>query len=175
MEIWKDIEGYDGRYEISNHGNVRNKGYVVEDSWGRKRKIAKRVMKNSLDANGYFRVNLPIGGKAKVIHIHVLVCRHFVSRVYGKNSVNHIDGNKLNNHFSNLEWCTQRENIQHAFRTGLVNNTGENHGYSKLTNEQVLEIRSLEGQFIQKDIGKMFGISREQVGTILRRQQWKHI
>lgn len=104
-EIWKEVKGYDGDYEISNYG--RFKSY----------KRGEQIIKPSLDRNGYPTVGLYKDGISKTINIHRLVAEHFVGGYKEGLVVNHIDENKTNNHFENLEWVTQYENVHHGTRT----------------------------------------------------------
>ena len=100
-EIWKDIEGYEGLYKISNHGEVWN---------GRKQRLHKKNKNN----RGYCVVTLNKNNKQKQFLIHRLVAIHFIDNPFDKPCVNHIDENKTNNHHSNLEWCTHKENSNHG-------------------------------------------------------------
>ena len=103
-EIWKDISGYDGLYQISNLGNIKslynNNIYY---------------MKHHKNNRGYLMVRLNDGLK----QIHRLVAKEFLENKDNKPQINHIDGNKSNNVVSNLEWCTNSENIKHSWDTGL--------------------------------------------------------
>lgn len=112
MEQWKDIEGYENKYQISNKGNVKS---LIDNTGNRRELIRKPRIGNS----GYYYVNLFIGNKSKSKKIHRLVAEHFVDNPYNKPCVNHIDGNKLNNSADNLEWVTSSENSKHAVERGL--------------------------------------------------------
>jgi hypothetical protein len=121
MEVWKDIEGFEGLYQISNYGRVRSVDrYIIHkgktSTWKQFKK--GKIINPVLDDKGYYIVRLK---KDKKYHkkVHRLVAEHFLPRVEGKDYVNHKDGNKLNNHVDNLEWCTFLENIQHAYSMGL--------------------------------------------------------
>lgn len=106
-EIWKKIDGYCDKYEISNLGNVRSlKG---------KTKTLKQKILNT----GYLYVALTTNGKSSNKTVHRLVAETFVPNPYKKEFVNHIDGNKMNNCESNLEWVTRSENMKHAYKNGL--------------------------------------------------------
>ena len=127
-EIWRDIKNYDKKYQVSNFARVKSfhKGDV-------------RILKPEL-VKGYLRVGLYKNGKTKNHFVHSLVAQAFIPNPENKPLVNHIDGNRLNNNIANLEWCTPRENVQHALRLGLQKSGCEVHN-SKLTKCQVCEIR----------------------------------
>lgn len=108
MEIWKNIPQYEGIYQVSSLGRVKSLKFNKE-----------KILKNSLDKKGYVRVNLFKNGEALTFFVHQLVALTFIQNPLFKDQVNHKDGNKLNNCVDNLEWCTNLENIRHAYRTGL--------------------------------------------------------
>jgi hypothetical protein len=109
QELFRDIKGYEGLYQISNLGNVKSFKPV---SNGR---ILRPVYRK-----GYATITLRKNGVSKVCSIHRLLAEAFIDNPDNKPCVNHIDGNKANNDLSNLEWCTHLENMRHAFNTGLV-------------------------------------------------------
>ena len=112
-EIWKPINGYEGLYEVSDFGRVKS----LANKFTRKEKILK-----SSNNSYYSAVALCGGEKLKLFRIHRLVAEAFISNPKNKKTVNHKDGNKTNNFWKNLEWATAKENMQHAFKTGLSNN-----------------------------------------------------
>lgn len=105
QEIWKDINGYDGKYKVSNLGNVKNN--------------REKIMKIQVRKDGYAIIVLSKNGIQKAHYIHSLVANAFISRPNGKEEINHIDANKANNRVDNLEWVTKRENHLHAVRMNL--------------------------------------------------------
>ena len=117
MEIWKPISGYEGFYEVSNLGRIRSLERIVECSDGRKRKIKDRTLKGSSYSGGYSGVTLHKDGCAKFVNIHRIVAEAFVPNPLEKEEVNHKDENPSNNHASNLEWVTCKENINYGTRT----------------------------------------------------------
>lgn len=106
-EIWKPIKGYEGLYEISNYGNVKSLRYHNGTQ--------TRLLKPRVNKYGYLQVGLylPKQKQPKTFTIHRLVATSFLDNKYNYNQVNHIDGNKTNNHVQNLEWCNSMLNNQH--------------------------------------------------------------
>ena len=116
-EIWKDVVGYEGRYQISSMCRVKSLARKVRHWRGGERIQKERILKPITDHYGYQVVNLYTGGKQKMLRVHRLVCEAFHENPDGKPCVNHIDENKTNNCASNLEWCTSSENNNHGTRT----------------------------------------------------------
>lgn len=104
-EIWKDVVGYEGYYQVSNLGNVRR---ILKD--GSFRPVAVTANKK-----GYGRVHLCVNNKKKRLACHRMVAQAFIPNPENKPEINHIDGNPSNNILNNLEWCTRSENIKHSF------------------------------------------------------------
>lgn len=119
MEQWKDIEGYEGLYQISDKGNVK--------STPRQGTSPKSYLSHHTPKDGYPEVYLCKDGKKKNKSIHRLIAIAFLPLVEGKNHINHIDGDKTNFSLSNLEWCTHLENMRHAFKIGLINRSPETY------------------------------------------------
>lgn len=117
VEVWKDIKGYEGLYQVSNMGRVKSLERTFIDKIGRKQHIKERILKPTPNHNGYLQVILCISnGKKKTFRVHRLVCETFHENPKNKPCVNHIDENKENNVASNLEWCTIAENNNHGTR-----------------------------------------------------------
>lgn len=173
MECWKWIEGYKGRYKISNKGRVCS--FLLS------RKI---ILKPVYDTTGYSGVSLSHSGHAKRIHIHRLVASAFIENPHAKPQVNHRDGIKTNNDAKNLEWVSASENCRHAVSMGLVPNPashprGERCGRARMTEEKVREIRSLyrrgSGGLNSIALASRYGITHSAIRYILRRDSWKHV
>ena len=115
-EVWRDVLGYDGRYQVSNKGNVRS--VTRKDSVGRK--ISGIILKPISLRDGYLYVSLCKNGKVKTKSIHRLVLEAFVENPNNLPEVNHKDENKINNELSNLEWCDARYNNNYGTRIERV-------------------------------------------------------
>ena len=104
-EVWKDIKGYEGKYQVSNYGRIRNIN-------------SNKILKPNKHKTGY--LNIDLHGKNKYMpYIHVLVANAFIEKPNDTVEVNHIDGNKENNCVDNLEWVTKSQNIIHAYEHNL--------------------------------------------------------
>lgn len=157
-EIWKDISGFEGHYQVSNLGNVRS---LV--GWnGHKTVERKKVLKPSMTTTGYWKVKLVKDGARKDYRIHRLVALSFLEKEDGKDVVNHKDGNKLNNDVQNLEWCTQKENIDHAVEFGLRKKC------SNSQREVILDKYVTNGKRV-KDIASELCLTPTQVRNQVRR------
>lgn len=117
-EIWKDIKGYDGAYQVSNLGRVRS-FYKRVGSCSYYKGNSPIILRNLLCNPGYYRVSLSKNGIFRQCLVHRLVAEAFIPNEHKYREVNHINGVKTDNYVENLEWCTRQQNAQHAFRTGL--------------------------------------------------------
>ena len=164
-EVFVDIPDFPG-YQVSNCGRVRN---------SKTSKILKPYL-----TRGYYRVSLYNDSGRKCKLIHRLVAEAFIPNLHHKPAVNHINGCKTDNNISNLEWVSASENMSHAHSNGLrpkLNTQGENNGFAKLTEAQVVEIKQLlaEGNLKHKTIGSQFNVSRSTVKDIKSGRSWSHI
>lgn len=164
MERWLEVKGYEGIYSVSENGDIKNV-------------ITGRVLKQENTGNGYKRVTLSKNGKTKRFMAHRVVASAFVSNENKKPQVNHIDGNKKNNKFSNLEWVTASENVNHAYSSGITKPSfGSNHVHSKLNDVSVLTILTmLKSGFKQPFLAKHYGVHQSIISDIKRKKSWKHI
>ena len=150
MEKWVSIDQilypigkFQQTYSISNHGNVQN------DKTG-------RLLKARPDNKGYMRVNL--AGKDQ--KVHRLVALHFLinPKPNDYSLINHKDGDKSNNHESNLEWCNNSMNIKHAVDTGLKSAVGEKNSHAKLSDQDVLDIWN--SNLTTKEIEEQYNVTK---------------
>ena len=108
-EEWRDVVGYEGRYQVSSMGRVKS------FKWNK-----ERFLKPSMDKDGYLLVNLCAGGKPKTLKVHRLVCEAFHENPDNRPQVNHINEDKTDNRACNLEWCTCKQNVNHGSRNERV-------------------------------------------------------
>jgi len=160
-EIWKDVPGYEGHYQVSNLGRVKSLKWSKE-----------RILKPRLDRVGYYHVGLCEGGERKSNLVHRLVMLAFVGE--SDLQVNHKNGEKSDNRLENLEYCTSSENTQHAYDTGLMAR-GENHHRSKLTRACAERIKYGHQGLTQQAIAEIYGIAQSKVSDIRSGKIWKHI
>lgn len=164
----KDVEDFEGRFMITDFGRL----FSINGRW----KGVKLMQPYIGKAEGYYITNLRMKPKRETVRIHQLVGISFVDNLDNKPQLNHKDGNKLNNHYANLEWCTIAENIEHAVRIGLIDIKGEKHHNAKLKDSDIQLIFDLRRQgFIMKDIGIKFRVSRRTIGDVLNRNLWTHV
>lgn len=120
-EVWKDVVGYEGVYQVSNLGRV--KSLPKRDRLGRY--YPEKIKSQVNNGTGYLVVNLKHNGTQRMRTVHRLVAEAFLTNPNGFSDVNHIDGNKRNNQLDNLEFCTRQANMIHARRMGLHVNVGK--------------------------------------------------
>ncbi len=159
IEIWVKIKGFS--YFVSNFGRIKNK--------------RGKILKPNIN-HGYLRAHLFKNNKYYDKRIHRLVLEAF-DRVQKDLDINHIDGNKMNNNLDNLEYCTKKENMTHAWDLGLCRKyLGEECSTSKLTEKQVIEIKKQLKQGIRnKIIAKQFNVDPSLISHIKRGFVWSHI
>lgn len=131
-------------------------------------------MKAASTPTGYLFVGLKKNGRVKQMYIHRLVALHFIPNIENKPTVNHINGDKSNNNDWNLEWNTYSENTVHAFSIGLMK-SGQDCSFSKLTNNQVIEIRENKNNLMFKDLAVIFGVSNQTISDVYHKIKYKSV
>lgn len=154
-EIWKDIKGYEGLYQVSNLGDVRN----------HKGKVLSKLKNNG---NGYLISCLCKEGKQTNHYKHRLVAEAFIPNPENKPAVNHIDADRSNNKVDNLEWVSTKENIHHTIKLGRKTDIGHNSPNTHLTEQDVLDILHLLNttKLRQREIGILFNIEQSAISLI---------
>ena len=177
MEIWKDIEGYEGLYQVSNHGRVKSLARKVRCKNNSFRQTEDRIITLKHDKYGYNILVLHNDKKRKTCKVHRLVAKHFIPNPNNKEHVNHKNSIRDDNNVSNLEWVTPRENSIHGIKHGYANCNGEKHSKAKLTNLQAKEIRELyaKGNHTYQQLGDMYGVPKQKIYRIIKRMSYKEI
>lgn len=159
-EVLKPIAFGDGRYSVSNFGNVYNT------------QTGRKLKQNTIKFN-YKQVRLyPKNEDQKCLQVHRLVAKAFIPNPLNLPMVNHLDKNPSNNHVNNLEWCTASRNVQHSYDTGRVPMSGNDHPMSKLDEAQVLIIRTLFKDLPIKQIADYFRVTTGTIISIKNFQTW---
>jgi hypothetical protein len=146
--------------------------YVTEDG-----KVFRngKELKQSLNDKGYHRVKLSFGNTGKIVRINKMVAETYIPNPENKSEVNHWDGNKSNNHVSNLKWCTHKENMEHASINNLMSK-GENHPKAKLTNKEVEFIRNnyipRHKEYGMRALARKFNVSKQPIHDIIHNKTW---
>lgn len=176
MEIWIPIKGYEETHEVSNTGKVRSVDRMIPQGV-HERKLNGKELTQFKTNDGYSIISLSRDASCKTKIVHRLVAINFIPNSENKPHVNHLDGNKTNNHVSNLEWATISENAIHAFKNKLrVSPFGVDNGNSKMTDESIKEIRRLlNNGTTQVCVAKMFSISQSTVSSIKLKGTWSHL
>lgn len=149
-EVWKDIEGYEGRYQVSNLGRV-------------KRVTTGRILKSCKNRGGYLYVNLCKQGVVSNKRIHRLVAQAFIPNPENKSDINHIDEDKTNNTVTNLEWTTRKENLNHGTHNDRV---------SKTLSISITAINLKAGEskefYSGKDCARQLGLNAGHITSVLK-------
>ena len=153
-EIWRDIVGYEGLYQVSNTGKVKSLRY--------RKKYEQKEIAINLRKDGYLQVNLNKQGHQKIYLVHRLVAQTFLPNPENKPYINHIDCNPSNNCVNNLEWCTQSENMQYAVKLGRIKSSSI-IAINLKTGEEKFYINACEA-------GKDLKITRQAIYGVLNNQ-----
>lgn len=169
---WVDIPQWELRYEISEYGDVRSKDMQVKAKNGavavRKGRVLAPVRKN----NGYLCVTLTDGVNRPQIAIHRLVARAFIGECPIGLHVLHGDGDKTNNHFTNLRYGTPADNHEDTKKHGH-RLYGDKHPSAKLDEDAVFHIRNSSRNGVE--LAKMYSVTKAHISAVRRRRIWKHI
>lgn len=170
-ERWAPIDGWNGKYFISDHGRLKSIG----GKYKKKCPDGYITIGCFEKSTGYMAITMRRPGVCEKERIHVLVATYFIDKPYSevKLFVNHKDGNKLNNHWTNFEWLTPGDNVRHAVRIGVFDTKGEKHYNAKLNRVKVIEMRSMrKAGMTYQFIADMFGVERRQASDVIRGVNW---
>lgn len=165
----KPIKGYEGYYDITSDGRIFSKERIIN-----KRKyggVWRSPFRRSKE--GYLQILLYNNMSVKGYYIHRLLAQHFIPNPENKPQINHINFKRDDNRIENLEWCTDQENKQHSKINGRTAR-GEKQHMSKLTEEQVKEIRKnhIPRILAKKKPWKKYNISNRHYNQIIKRRRW---
>ncbi len=169
-EIWTSIINYEGWYSVSNFGRIRR------DKIGQSTH-AGRIIKGYPSRKNYITVNLSKKGIQKKYRIHKLVISSFLEICPEGKQVNHKDADKNNNHLSNLEYVTPKENVIHAWKNRICKSfLGSKHGNAKLKEKNIPQIKKLrKGGVSYRKIGEKFNVTYGTIEKIIKNKSWRHI
>lgn len=160
-EEWRDVIGYEGLYQVSDLGRVKNI-------------LSKKIIKQFLSEKGYPILSLiDEFKKQKTFQVHRLVGKMFIENLQNKEQINHENGIKFCNCKWNLNWSTNGENGRHARRTGLCKQIGETASSAKLTAKQVLEI--FNSDLKQEDLCKIYNRDSCCISNIKTGRKWSSV
>jgi hypothetical protein len=153
---WRPLRGYAGKYEVSDCGTIRT--------------CAGRVLKSWLNDQGYELAR--VSGPRKVLRVHRVVAEAFVPNPDSLPFVNHINCSRSSNNATNLEWCTQWQNLNHSQKLGRMQRDywlGKRSPSAKLSNDQVAQIKAVysNGGLSLEAVGRLFNVSKRTVGRII--------
>jgi hypothetical protein len=169
-EEWRQVVGYEGLYEVSNLGRIRSIDRLVIFKTGASR-VCKGKIKSTSLLEGYLSVGLWKDNVAERVLVHRLVLGAFRGPPPPGWECRHRDGNRLNAMLLNLEWGTPKQNGEDRVGHG-TQARGEKHGVSKLSTEDVREIRQLIGTMTQRVIARRFGVGPDEISRINSGQRW---
>ncbi|MGE7828976.1 NUMOD4 domain-containing protein [Paenibacillus sp. NPDC093718] len=174
MEVWKDVNGYEGAYQVSDQGRVRSLDRTftyLRNGMEVTRKKRGKVLSPSANHNGYLSVML--SGSRQ--YVHRLVAQAFLPNDDKLPEVNHLNAVRGDNRLCNLEWCSRMDNVKYKEQCGTVYQ-GDQHHYAKLNEESVRMIRSqLDSGMTEKFVAGMYGVSQSTINYIKLRKTWKHL
>jgi hypothetical protein len=180
-EVWKDIDGYEGYYQVSCLGRIRGVERTIVNHLGISKKIKTQIINTHPTSNGYIMAVLCKNCITKNVIVHRLVAINFVPNPHMLPEVNHKDENKNNNHYLNLEWCTHKYNSNYGTnilrRTNTVKSkrslAGTNNGRKKLSELQVIEI--YQSSLSVYKLAKIYNIHSTTVRFIKKKLHWKYV
>lgn len=146
QEIWKEIKGYEGYYEVSNLGRFRSMDRIIIFKDGRKVFYKGKNINGTIGRDGYIDVKLSKNGEIKTRKLHRLISQTFIFKEdYINLEVNHIDYNRTNNNINNLEWVSHVDNVHHSSKKGRYkdNVRGCKNGRANYSEEEIKYIRKL--------------------------------
>lgn len=180
IEIFVDIKGYEGLYQISNFGRVKSLARNVRTGRGGIgiRSIKEKILTPAKKENDYFFVSIGKNNVHKCHYIHRLVAQHFIPNPENKPEVNHTKSNKSDNRYFRLEWSTKSENLLHSFKHGTHKPLiGSKSPRAKLNDEKVYAIKERynDGGVSIRKLANEFGVHHAIIYGIIKGKRWPHV
>lgn len=176
-EVWRNIKGYEGIYQVSNYGNIKSlERFFIKNRKGGKSRMAvylpEKIKNKNYNPNGYLNMYLWDKGYSEHVLIHRIVAIYFIPNIDNHPQVLHKDDNPKNARWDNLEWGTQSKNIQDAANRGR-GFRGSKNGMAKLKDEDIPHIRKLISEGVpSRKIAKMFGVTKTPILWIRNNKSW---
>ena len=173
-EIWKDVEGFEGLYQISNLGRVMSLPKEKKfPKTGQIQLFDKKIMKlNKTGRNReYLQIHFNKDGKRHRFYVHRLVALHFCDNFFEGAQVNHKDGVKSNNRAENLEWITASENIKHAYENKLISKRTvfKRIKLSEKDVEEIINLRKEKG-LTYKELAELFNVGASTINRVMKKE-----
>lgn len=161
MEIWKDVIGYEGLYQVSDLGRVRSVDRYIKRNDGIIQHRKGKIILQTKNLDGYMQVKLCKDGKSRTVRVHRIIAESFIPNPDNLSDVNHIDCDRTNNIVLNLEWLSFKENIKHSHKKGHYKRYGErNSNYKNNTLKRYYEENPHEKQKLSRK-GKQNGMCKK--------------
>jgi len=174
-EIWRDVPGWEGVYQVSCRGRVKSLERTCKARGGGTRVIPKRILKAAKDIHGYLTVSFSRDGIKKTYRVHCMICEAFIGVRPNEMEVRHLNGQRDDNRAENLVYGTHQENEADRVLHGTDGN-GEKNVNAKLTADQVREIRMLlETDVKRHKVAEMFYVDARTITHIKNRTTWAHL
>ena len=174
-EVFRDIPGWEGMYQVSNIGTVRSVDRTVGSVTGKTYNRKGKVLRQNYNEDGYKIVYLSRNARDITMGVHRAMGLAFIPNLDQKPMINHINAIRDDNRLENLEWCTNAENIKHSFDMGISCNKGDNHPNRVLTMDMVRAIRQeLATGKTPKEVSEIIGTKRRNVYAVRDRQNWNY-
>lgn len=179
LEEWKDVVGWEDRYEVSNFGGVRSKSYLKHtcNMHGPMSFMTQaKDMAQTVNASGYLTIDLRKDKTRAAGIVHRLVAKAFIANPEDLPIVNHMDSDRRNNHFSNLEWCTQQHNVQHSYDSGSNSNAADLHPRRVLSSAIVAEMKALFRNGTSRNaLVELYGFKYCTIDKAVRGINWSNV
>ena len=160
MEIYKNVVGFESQYKVSNYGNVLS----IKTN---------KIRKPQIHKDGYFVLLFCVNYVRHTKYIHRLIAEAFIPNQDNLPEVNHLNGDKTDNRIENLEWCSHKQNIQHAHNTGLIKNRNNQHGIVGRKIAEEIRNKYIPHKYGVKKLMKEYNLSRGGVENIIYRMTYK--